>query len=123
MSEPQDPRKLAQDALELASKAVKGPWESFGESITTESVESYDHTLFGICQVSAEPGYEFMDEGNINFIAQSRQLIPDLATALLEALDFVENYRRERKWLLAIIDKYEADEEGLRDRISELEKK
>lgn len=73
-------RKLAQDALALAEKATPGPW--FG--VTNLEVQTKDVAL----AVLFDDGFDYDQAlANAEYMGKARQLVPDLATALLAVLD------------------------------------
>jgi hypothetical protein len=101
-------REMAREALRLASKTVEGPWE-----LRSDLPYSLDGAV--IFSGRAEKNYTICRIGNakwpkmpenIAFIIGAKKLVPDLATALLAALDRVEELedklaieivRRDRK--------------------------
>lgn len=90
-----DARALVARARELDSKATPGPW--FG--VTSLEVQTTDHT---IC-VDHLRHHESLTSklyrqslNNMEFIGQSRQLVPDLTAALERVLADLEAERRER---------------------------
>jgi hypothetical protein len=92
----QDARKLALDGLELADKATEGPWWSFDDDFDTALTCGANKSLLtGITWnegeiVEGDTQGLFYKVVDAKFAAKARQLVPDLATALLAALDRVE---------------------------------
>ena len=113
-------RKLAEDALELDKLATKGPWEASPKcGVCVRAAYLRDGNYLTIAYLhnrmvgtvgDDDTDYDGDSEGahNTEFIGKARQLVPDLATALLAALDR-EDELKERVHLLEVELTYKPD--------------
>lgn len=105
-NQPQDEwRKLAQDALELAEKATAAPWGYKAGVFKHYAFSMDEQEDFGISlqEMHWNDGHEVPAAANAQFIAQSRQLVPDLAAALRAALDRIEELEKDQPLIVGIM--------------------
>ena len=89
------PRELVREALALAGAATPGPWvracrggEQSHDAIWNDDITT-EQRIALIEQTDNHPG-------DAPFITRARVLVPDLAQALLTALDELDALRAER---------------------------
>lgn len=85
---PADPRRLAQEAIELAGKATPGPWRGSMTGHSIKAARDFDEVLFAVpCdgRLPAERWREWL--ANVDLTCHAGTHYATIARALIEALD------------------------------------